>query len=140
MFHGPVEEVWQGLHTQINLAAAAKRGAQETGGKTPLGAYRGAQHKAKCSGAVEGHVLSPAMSLQPARSKRARGNETATSCTLVQSARLRASHEPAAKRRSPWQLSALTHGQGLATRSCEMAGRRKREEEKGEYSTSSLLR
>lgn len=92
MFHGPVEEVWQGLHTQINLAGAAKRGAQETGGKSPLGAYRGTPSKAMCSGAVEGHVLSPAMSLQQTRSQRGTG-ESATSCTLVQSARLRASRE-----------------------------------------------
>lgn len=92
MFHGPVEEVWQGLHMQINLSGAAKRGAQETGGKTPPGAYKGILCKAMCSGAMEGHVLSPAMSFQQTRSER--GTEgSATSCTLVQSARLWASRE-----------------------------------------------
>lgn len=92
MFHGPVEEVWQGLHTQINLSGAAKRGAQETGSKTPPGAYKGMPRKAVCSGALEGHVLSPAVSFQQTESKRGTG-ESATSCTLVQSARLRASRE-----------------------------------------------
>lgn len=41
MFHRPVEEVWQGLHTQINLPGAAKRGAQEGEGKTPSETYKG---------------------------------------------------------------------------------------------------
>lgn len=41
MFHRPVEEVWQGLHMQINLPGAAKRGAQEEEGKTPSDTYKG---------------------------------------------------------------------------------------------------
>lgn len=92
MFHGPVEEVWQSLHTQINLSGAAKRGAQEMGGKTPLGACRGTLCKAMCSGAMEGHVLSPAVSFPQTRSKGGTGEST-TSCILVQSAQLQASHE-----------------------------------------------
>lgn len=40
MFHGPVEEVWQGLHMQINLPDAAKRGAQEGEDKTPSGTHK----------------------------------------------------------------------------------------------------
>lgn len=43
MFQGPVEEVWQCLHMQINLPGAAKIGAQEGEGKTSSGTYKGKQ-------------------------------------------------------------------------------------------------
>lgn len=102
-----------------------------------------------CSGAKqptfeEGRALSPAMAFQ--RTTNDKGKEgSSTSCTLVQSVRLRASweHNQQAKRRGPQQLSALA-GRiwPQVIRSCEIAGRRKREEEEeeeGDYSTSSLL-
>lgn len=72
---------------------------------------------------------------------------SSTSCTLVQSVRLWASwkHNQRAKRRGPWQLSALADRiWPQVIRSCEITGRRKgeeeeKEEEKGNYLTSSLL-
>lgn len=132
MFHGPVGEVWQGLHTQINLSGAAKRGAQETGGKSPPGAYKGTMCKAMCSGAVEGHVLSPAVSFQQTRSERARRDlpPAAPLCNLLGSGpavTVGSSHEERP------MAAECPHGQDLATShkilwNCwkEKGGRRKR--------------
>lgn len=101
-----------------------------------------------CSGATqptfeEGRALSPAMAFQ--QTTYDKGKEgSSTSCTLVQSVRLWASweHKRRAKRRGPQQPSALA-GRiwPQVIRSCKIAGRRKveEEEEKGDYSTSSLL-
>lgn len=55
MFHRPVEEVWQGLHMQINLQSAVKRGAQEGEGKTPSCTYKGQK---TTSNALRGYATS----------------------------------------------------------------------------------
>lgn len=88
MFHGPAEEVRQGLHTQINLSGAAKRGAQETGGKTPPGAYRGISCKAMCSGAQQGPCC-----VIPANQEREGHGGRCHQLHSEQSAQLRASRE-----------------------------------------------
>lgn len=104
--------------------------------------------QAMCSGATqptfeEGRALSPATVFQQTTFDKGKEGSS-TSCTLVQSVRLWASweHKQRAKRRGPQQPSALA-GRiwPQVIRSCKIAGRRKgeEEEEKGDYSTSSLL-
>lgn len=147
MFHRPVEELWQGLHVQINLPSAAKRGAQEAEGKTPSGSYKEKEYKWCAQGLhnqhfEEGHILSLAMAFQQTTNDKDKEGSS-TSCSLVQSVWLWASweHNQRAKRRGPQQLSALV-GRiwPQVIRSCGITGKKKREEEeKGDYSTSSLL-
>lgn len=63
----------------------SQEAAQETGGKSPLGASKGVPCKAMCSGALEGHVLSPTVSFQQTRSERGTGDlpPAAPLCNLL---------------------------------------------------------
>lgn len=141
MFHGPVEEVWQGLHTQINLSGAAKRGAQRREVKplrVPTKEYRVKQR-------AQGLRRGTCWALPCHSSKHwVRGAPRA----LPPAARLcnLPSSSPAASDASSQEEKPMgaqcPHGRiwSQVTRPCEIAGRRKAEEEKGDYSISSLLR
>lgn len=132
MFHGPAEEVWRGLHTQINLLVQPR----EERRRWEVKALRVPPEELRVKPCAQGLVLSPAVSPQ----QRQGHGGSATSCTRSDGLGP-APAGSAASSQSPRQLSAL-RGRiwPRVTGSCEMAGRTKGEEEKGDYSPSSVLR
>lgn len=91
MFHGPVVEVWQGLHMQINLSAAAKRQHRRREVKALWVPPKECHVKQCAQGLWRGTCW--ALQCHSSNKEREGHGGSATSCTLVQSAGLQARHE-----------------------------------------------